>query len=74
MKPTKYHTAYRKAQPVTDKRKRRMELLSEYGTIREEVGRRYYGPSFKYTNLSRAEQAMLNDLTMHTIQWRIDSV
>lgn len=72
MKPTK--SRYRKAQPVTEARQHRMELLSEYGTIRDEVGRRYYGPGFKYTNLSMAERAMLDDLTMHTIQWRIDSV
>lgn len=65
---------YRKPAPMTPERKNRQRLMSEYVSIRQEVGERYYGPDFKWTNLSRAERAMLDDLTMQTVQWRTSHV
>lgn len=61
---------YRKPEPMTEARKSRQELMKEWVNIREEVGARYYGPGFKWTNLSRAERAMLEDLTAKTVEWR----
>lgn len=65
---------YRKPVPLTPERKERQRLMSEYVTIRTEVGIRYYGPMFRWINLSAAERAMLDDLTQHVIEWRISHV
>lgn len=64
---------YRTNTPMTPERADRQSLMREYVNIRQEVGVRYYGDGFKWTNLSRAERAMLDDLTQHVIIWRAKS-
>lgn len=62
---------YRRAEPMTEAKATRQSLMAQYIDIRTEVGIRYYGPMFRWTNLSAAERAMLQDLTLHVIEWRI---
>lgn len=59
---------YRPAKPVTPERRVQQAAMQMLNTIRDEMGRRFYGEDFKYTNLSKAERDMLNTLVVHEIE------